>query len=413
MASTTDLRIDLGNIDFNKHNITFVNGVTLDRIKMKYNWLLNAQVKDAIIGEDSYGLIWYFGDWECGTWYDGTWYSGTFNGTWKNGKWYSYVLNKFDILNDKFTLIEDNDTASTFIDGVWESGQWNGGTFGIYQGLFEQTTTYTSGLTSGTSNQCIYINDSINYKVFDYSTTAFTYTPISRPIWMSGIFKRGYFNSAIWMNGVYNNETGYMMDSIWLNGTFAAGKFVGYEWYDGIFLSGDFDLGIWHSGEFNEMKKQKSIVLQNTNVKSISPSLTSVNSNVESRFGTAIFPNTFYFDGYGYIKTLWKGGTFKKGQFHSKLNFNVTLQPSLEHNLSIWENGVFENGFWYGGHFMAGTWMNGYWYAGIFGTTNGYNSNWNNGTWYSGLLQYSNFYNGTWYAGYMNASNVYNINIIS
>ena len=37
----SNLRIDLGNIvDFSKHNITFVNGVMLDTIKIKYAWLL-------------------------------------------------------------------------------------------------------------------------------------------------------------------------------------------------------------------------------------------------------------------------------------------------------------------------------------------------------------------------------------
>ena len=87
-------------VDFNgdRHEVTFVNGLTMERVKLHYHWLLNAKVKDVIVGEDEYGLVWYFGDWFSGEWLDGTWYSGRFfEGNWNNGKWFSYKLNKFDI----------------------------------------------------------------------------------------------------------------------------------------------------------------------------------------------------------------------------------------------------------------------------------------------------------------------------
>jgi len=58
------------------NNIIFVDDLTLETVKIKYNWLLNASVKDAIVGQDDNGLVWYFGEWLCGEWYDGTWYSG-------------------------------------------------------------------------------------------------------------------------------------------------------------------------------------------------------------------------------------------------------------------------------------------------------------------------------------------------
>jgi len=71
-------------------NITLIDGMTIEKLKVKYIWIFNAIIEDALIGEDEYGLVWYKGTWVCGDWTDGTWYSGTWlNGTWKNGKWLS------------------------------------------------------------------------------------------------------------------------------------------------------------------------------------------------------------------------------------------------------------------------------------------------------------------------------------
>ncbi len=36
-----------------------VDGLTPEKIKRKYIWLLNALVEDAIVGEDEYGLVWH------------------------------------------------------------------------------------------------------------------------------------------------------------------------------------------------------------------------------------------------------------------------------------------------------------------------------------------------------------------
>ena len=76
------INVNIEGIDFAKSNVIFVDGLTLEKVKIKYNWLLNAKVKDAIVGENDRGIVWYFGDWICGEWYDGTWYSGN---------WYSGV----------------------------------------------------------------------------------------------------------------------------------------------------------------------------------------------------------------------------------------------------------------------------------------------------------------------------------
>jgi len=42
-----------------KENITLVNGMTIEKLKNKYSWILNAIIENVIIGEDEYGL----GEW--------------------------------------------------------------------------------------------------------------------------------------------------------------------------------------------------------------------------------------------------------------------------------------------------------------------------------------------------------------
>ena len=95
------------------------------------------------------------------------------------------MLNEIDILNDKFTIIEKNNTASIFIDGLWEGGNWYGGTFGEFQNLFTQVLYYQSGSTTGITSQFVYMNDNINIVSFN---SGFTYTEILRPVWLSGNF---------------------------------------------------------------------------------------------------------------------------------------------------------------------------------------------------------------------------------
>jgi hypothetical protein len=96
------------------------NGLTLDIIKDKYPWLLEAEIENAIIGQNEDGFVWYGGDWKNGTfasgaWGGGTFWDGIFDGkTWKNGVFYD----------------------GTFAGETWERGGFHGGTFagGIWEG---------------------------------------------------------------------------------------------------------------------------------------------------------------------------------------------------------------------------------------------------------------------------------------
>lgn len=61
-----------------KDELTLVGGLTIEKIESDYTWLLNADISDAVIGEDVNGLVWYDGKWISGEWKDGTWCSGYF-----------------------------------------------------------------------------------------------------------------------------------------------------------------------------------------------------------------------------------------------------------------------------------------------------------------------------------------------
>ena len=102
-------RVDIINIENNINNILLTDDLTIEILKVKYNWILNANIKNAVLGQNDYGLVWYMGEWICGEWEDGTWYSGIFHdGIWKNGRWYSYLLDKVMVLSKRLTILGED-----------------------------------------------------------------------------------------------------------------------------------------------------------------------------------------------------------------------------------------------------------------------------------------------------------------
>lgn len=92
-------------------------------IKNKFNWLVNAEIKNARleIFQDTLvwnGGIWYNGDWYFGVWRDGEWRYGNWqNGVWYNGKWKDGTFKSGIIYN------------GTFFKGKIEGGEIRGGQF--------------------------------------------------------------------------------------------------------------------------------------------------------------------------------------------------------------------------------------------------------------------------------------------
>lgn len=331
------VRVDIEGIDFEKSNVIFVNGMSLEKVKIKYNWLLNAKVKDAIIGENDRGIVWYFGDWYCGEWEDGTWYSGNFyTGIWKNGIWFSYQLDKFDVLNEVFFIRQTGDNYSTFHNGLWMGGSFYSGTFGV-SGTTESWEDFNS------YNATYEGYDYINFRKESATVGgAIQYEEKSIATWVSGIFQNGEFYNAIWNDGRHVN--GDMTNSMWINGLWFNGTFDGNTWYNGYWYNGNFINGNWMNGTFSKLK-----------------------STEVSRFGNT----TLDTDNYTPICN-WYDGTWKNGEWFSGLVTGSTgeILDSTKNYLSVWYAGTWENGIWYGGHFKTGTWKNGVWKNGIFGFLN-------------------------------------------
>jgi predicted heme/steroid binding protein len=231
-----NIKLSLVDIDFNNINLTLVDGLSLDKLKIRYLWLFNAVIENAVIGEDDYGLVWYSGNWIDGEWYDGTWYSGEFrSGVWRNGNFYSYNLKMYDIINGNLNIIDSNSGYSVMTNTIWENGNFYGGTFGQD---FSSTLKYTpwSTFTSYDPSNADASNDITN-------------NVMNANVWKYGNFYDGVFYNSIWYSG--NWYGGTMTNIQWINGKFYSGTFTGYVWYSGDFLGGDFLLGDWYGGNFS------------------------------------------------------------------------------------------------------------------------------------------------------------------
>lgn len=347
------------------NNITLVNGLTVENLKIKYQWIFNAIIENAIIGEDSYGLVWYSGNWICGEWYDGTWLSGTwYDGIWKNGRWYSWLIDKYEILTNQILVkLDDNKIYSKFLNGVWKNGYWFNGIFGDEIDIHGYTSKK-------------FLNHSVT--ITEYLTD----NNIKVATWENGNYYNGDFKNSIWENGNFLN--GKMWGGYWKNGTFFNGTFSG-NWWNGSFLGGDFVFGIWENGLFTSTKNR-------------------------ARFG------------YNYLETTGTTTEWWNGKMTISEIFPSNIYP-YHHNRTHWYNGTFEQSKWYGGHFFNGTFKNSIFYNGVFGAYSGYtgldgfdelvlnetsgytstiifdNNEFLNGLWLDGTFKNGKFKNGIWLNG--------------
>jgi hypothetical protein len=330
-------------------NFTLIDGLTLDIIKRKYIWVLNALVEDAIIGQDDYGLVWYSGNWLAGEWEDGTWYSGIwYDGEWKNGKFYSIRFDKQQLLlRNKRILEKDNPLYSQFRRGIWRRGEFYGGYFGPE----------------------FYLSPGLDVEWSSYSKVEIIYWNTR---WESGNFYDGIFRNAVWLQPVTGLKSifsgGIFYNSQWLDGTFSNGTFQGAKWWIGNFTGGDFVSGDWMDGNFNQ-----------------------ANPNIKSRFGSMPITGKTT----SYTDVNWYNGNFINGEFYSGLNIvSGYTSTSDYHKRTIWHNGLWQNGLWYGGTFVSGVFNNGHWFEGFWsgGTFN--NGYWYNGYWLDGIVNDGYFVQG-------------------
>ena len=105
-------------------------------IKNKFNWMVNAEIKNARLEIFQDTLIWnaglwYNGDWYFGVWRDGEWRYGRWqNGVWYNGTWRDGIFESGIIYKGKF------------FKGKIEGGEIRGGQF-ISIEISPNVTEYT------------------------------------------------------------------------------------------------------------------------------------------------------------------------------------------------------------------------------------------------------------------------------
>ena len=277
--------LSLTNVDFNKYNYIITDGMTLKDFESEFYWVLNADIRNAILGKDINGLVWYQGDWISGTWEDGTWYSGVaYDIEWIKGNVYSdTIINNFNIYSAKNT---NNKSNTIWYNAIWNNGTWNNGTW--------NNGTWNNGSFNGTWNN---------------------------GTWVTGIWNGGKFNGGIWNNGT------------WLSGTF--GQSISTStWESGTWLGGDFESGIWKNGIFDQTSRVVSRF--GTKASLLNPAIWEYGwwKNGEFHSGLNIDSKGNTLPSLNYKYSNWYNGTWEQGIFYGG-----------QWEMGVWNNGIWNNGY--------------------------------------------------------------------
>jgi hypothetical protein len=278
--------LELMNVDFNKYNYKIVDGMTLKELEEKYYWVLNADIRNAIIGEDTSGFVWYQGDWICGTWEEGMWYSGkAYNIEWLKGNVYSYkVVNNYNLIS---TIDDNNPNNTIWYKSIWYSGNWWGGTW-------------------------------------------------NNGVWTQGDFN-GIWNGGVWTQGIWNG--GEFNGGEWLSGTWLSGNFTQNNsfsvWHTGTWLGGDFENGTWKTGIFDQTDRLPSRFGTKASLLNMAIWEYGWWKNGEFHSGLNIDSVTgLTLPSPNYKYSMWYNGTWERGIFYGG-----------QWEMGCWKNGVWENGY--------------------------------------------------------------------
>tara|TARA_R110000772_G_scaffold20466_5_gene56903 strand:+ start:55859 stop:64006 length:8148 start_codon:yes stop_codon:yes gene_type:complete len=229
-TENSDNTVSISNtIDMNNYRFRLIDELSIVDLNDKYPWVLESEIRKAIIGKDENGIVWYEGIWDCGRWFGGTWYSGD----WRNGIWYDGTWNnsevKDNIIRAEVEVLDSEMLKSIWHNGSFRNGTWNGGEHrdgNFYDGTWNKGDWNDGTWHNGT--------------------------------WNTGEFKRGTWIDGTWNNGKFNCDLGM---SSWFDGTWNDGFFECGHWYDGRFDStnvlSEFGSGsslsrpsIWENGQF-------------------------------------------------------------------------------------------------------------------------------------------------------------------
>jgi hypothetical protein len=271
----SDETVSLVDVDMTNYRYRLIDGLSLEDLNNQYAWLLDAEVRDALIGKDNNGIVWYKGIWDCGRWFNGTWYSGYWrDGEWYKGNWYNSIIEDKDISAEVLVLNSNSKTSfwynGNFRNGTWNNGEWKNGNF-----------------RNGTWNNGDWLNG-----------TWFS------GLWKNGNFKRGTWVDGTWENGDFSCELGL---SSWLDGDFNGGNFLCGRWYNGKFESKN-GLATFGSGA---TLSRKAIWENGKFINGI------FNSNDNTRHDLSLWKTGFFnsgtFSGGTINQIIWNKGTFNDG----------------------------------------------------------------------------------------------------
>lgn len=280
---------NLINLDLNKYRYQLTDNLSIADINSKFTWILDADVTDAIIGQNENGLVWYSGIWNGGRWFNGSWYSGTWvSGDWYSGNWYSYKTNYVN-LKSQVDTINIADTHSKWLDGRWFGGTWSGGTW-------------------------------YNGRRYDGN-------------WMRGFWHNGIWNDGTWFDGTWMG--GIWVYGVWKDGSFNCDNKPSY-WINGNWYGGDFENGIWYNGIFNQTKDKLSRF--GTNASNTRTALwhggTWVTGEFHSRLNLDINGKTLNSVNNKY--SMFKTGNWLSGYWYGGIAININF------NSSNWNSGILD-----------------------------------------------------------------------
>ena len=351
-------KYNLIDLDLNDKIFELRDGLDYKTLSFKYPWLSEAEITDALIGEDLNGPIFYRGVWECGRWFGGTWLSGEWlSGDWYGGTWKDSGSSKWYV--------------GRWFDGTWESGEWFSGRW--YGGTWKGGT-WLSGIwnlgtwESGDWLSGIWVDGSWNGGKFS--------SKFKESIWISGEFRGGQFLNGLWLSGTLNNatfgsESSKSRKSIWKGGKFISGEFksgVLLDYYknsifeSGSFINSKFSGGSIKSSNFNNSIFESGIVdFLNIDIVddikfsivgewmfNIKDTITLVSDYINEDYHNYIIVNNFY------------------NKTENKTYITVSEKLKDETILvSNFKNSKFLSGIWKGGIFIGGD-FSGLWYDGVF-----------------------------------------------
>ncbi len=399
----------LTNVDYNRFRFRLVDGLTIEELILKYSWILEAEIEDAIIGQNSDGIVWYKGIWECGRWFGGTWISGT----WKNGDWYGGTWNSKRIIDNLISIEIDSKSIdvsqSTWVNGRWFDGTWNNGRWyngRWYAGTWNDGDWYKGIWNDGTWNDGVFsggvwVDGTWNGGIFNCDNDP--------SFWIQGKWKGGDFENGIWYNGIfeqsigesrfgtkaYNSRTANWYGGQWLSGSFYSkengadvskshiysiwrtGSWYNGDWYGGIAYNIDFKSGTWHGGILEDIQVigiEADYILLNgifrfntgdevTILGSESTEYQSIGSHDEAKVYKVIKADVDMSNQRTKLYIDIEDNILSTSSLLSRaiLETDTKLRVVSRFRNSNWKSGIWSNGY-----YESGLWEGGIWYDGLF-----------------------------------------------